>query len=270
LTNTNASIAFYQNQSTIISIKQSKKMKSTLFLVLSALTTFSSCTFAQSNPQISENNRRGSSAINKVARNVEGFTGIQSEVNADLFLTVGAYSFEVTGQENLTAALKTEVKNNVLHIWFDENMKIDYNKTLKIKISAPAYQSLSVAGSGGTTLNDKLASESFNLTMSGSGTVRMPKLAVKQLTATLSGSGRFILGGNAETMNLTLSGSGGIETNMVTAGDVNAVISGSGQISCKPSGDLNATISGSGNIRYRGKPRNVQTAINGSGTVEVE
>ncbi|MEY4937502.1 MAG: hypothetical protein RIS64_3861 [Bacteroidota bacterium] len=252
-------------------------MKSTLFLVVSVLTTFSSCTFAQSNPQISENNDkwekpfvRGSGTINKVIRNVEGFTGIASEVNADLFLTLGTYSFEVTGQDNLTAALKTEVKNNVLHIWFDENVKIDYNKTLKIKISAPAYQSLSVAGSGAATLNDKLASESFNLTMAGSGTVRMPKLAVKQLTATMSGSGRFILGGNAETMNLTLSGSGGIETNMVTAGDVNAVISGSGQIACKPSGDLNATISGSGNIRYRGKPHNVQTSINGSGTVEVE
>ena len=252
-------------------------MKSTLFLVFSVLTTFTSCTFAQSNPQIPENNEkwekpalRGSSAINKVARKVEGFTGISSEVNADIFLTVGEYNFEVTGQENLTAVLKTEVKNNVLHIWFDEHVKIDYNKTLKIKISAPAYQSLSVAGSGGTILNDKLVSESFNLTMAGSGTVRMPKLSVKQLTATLSGSGRFILGGNAETMNLTLSGSGGIETNMLTVGDVNAVISGSGQIYCKPSGDLNATISGSGNIRYRGKPRNVQTAINGSGTVEVE
>jgi hypothetical protein len=71
-------------------------------------------------------------------------------------------------------------------------------------------------------------------------------------------------------MHLTLSGSGIIETNSVMAGDVNAIISGSGQIFCKPSGDLNATISGSGNIRYRGKPRNVQTAINGSGTVEVE
>jgi hypothetical protein len=149
-------------------------------------------------------------------------------------------------------------------------VKIDYNKILKIKISAPAFQSLSVAGSGSTTLNDKLASESFNLTMSGSGTVRIPKLSVQQFTSTLSGSGKFIVGGNAETMHLTLSGSGIIETNLLTAGDVNAIISGSGQIFCKPSGDLNATISGSGNIRYRGKPRNVQTAINGSGTVEVE
>jgi hypothetical protein len=252
-------------------------MKSTLFLVLSVIGTFTSCTFAQSNPQISENNEkwekpalRGSGAIHKVVRKVEGFTGIMSEVNADLFLTVGACSFEVTGQDNLTAALKTEVKNNVLHIWFDEHVKIDYNKTLKIKISAPAFESLSVAGSGSTTLNDKLASESFNLTMSGSGTVRIPKLSVQQFTSTLSGSGKFILGGNAETMHLTLSGSGIIETNLLTAGDVNAVISGSGQIFCKPSGDLNATISGSGNIRYRGKPRNVQTAINGSGTVEVE
>jgi Putative auto-transporter adhesin, head GIN domain len=252
-------------------------MKSTLFLVLSVIGAFTSCTFAQSNSQISENNEkwekpalRGSGAIHKVVRKVEGFTGIMSEVNADIFLTVGACSFEVTGQDNLTAALKTEVKNNVLHIWFDENVKIDYNKILKIKISAPAFESLSVAGSGSTTLNDKLASESFNLTMSGSGTVRIPKLSVQQFTSTLSGSGKFILGGTAETMHLTLSGSGIIETNLVTAGDVNAIISGSGQIFCKPSGDLNATISGSGNIRYRGKPRNVQTAINGSGTVEVE
>jgi hypothetical protein len=207
---------------------------------------------------------------NKIVRPVTAFTGIRSEVNADIFLTIGAHSFEVTGQDNLTAALKTEVKNNVLHIWFDEDVKIDYNKTLKIKIAAPAYESLSVVGSGSTILNDKLESPAFHLTMSGSGTVRMPKLAVTQLNVMMSGSGRFLLGGNAETMHLTLSGSGTIEANLLTAGNVNAIISGSGQIFCKPSGDLNATISGSGNIRYRGKPRNVQTAINGSGTVELE
>jgi hypothetical protein len=150
-------------------------------------------------------------------------------------------------------------------------VKIDYyNKILKIKIAAPAFESLSLAGSGSTDLNDKLVNESFNLTMAGSGTVRLPKLAVKELTTTMSGSGRFVLGGSAQMMNLTLSGSGTIEANSVAAGDVNAVVSGSGQIFCKPSGELNATISGSGNIRYRGKPRNVQTAINGSGTVEVE
>jgi hypothetical protein len=197
-------------------------MKSTLFLMLSVVAMFTNCTLAQSNPQISENNEkwekstvRGSGAINKVIRNVDGFTGIMSEVNADIFLTVGACSFEVTGQDNLTAALKTEVKNNILHIWFDENVKIDYDKILKIKISAPSYQSLSVVGSGSATLNDKLVNESFNLTMAGSGTVRIPKLAVKQLTTTMSGSGRFILGGSAETMHLTLSGSGAIEMRLL-------------------------------------------------------
>lgn len=258
--------------------KQSiKKMKSTLFFALSLCGLFSSCTFAQSNPQILEKYEkwekptlRGAGATNKSTRKVENFTGVASEVNADIFLTVGAYHFEVTGQENLTAALKVEVKNNVLHLWFDQEVKIDYNKTLKIKISAPAYTSLSLAGSGSTDLNDALTSESFNLTMAGSGTVRMPKLAVKELNAALSGSGRFQLGGKADLMHLTLSGSGMMETAMVAAGDVNAVVSGSGQIYCKPTGDLNATISGSGNIRYRGKPRNVHTAINGSGTVEVE
>jgi hypothetical protein len=257
--------------------KQSKRMKSTLFLVCCVYGTLTGCTFAQNNPKAVEKYEkwekptlRGTGPVNKAVRKLEGFTAVASEVNADIFLTVGACSFEVTGQDNLTKALKTEVRNHVLHIWFDQDVKIDYNKTLKIKIAAPSYESLSLAGSGSTDLNDKLINESFNLTVAGSGTVRLPKLAVKQFTATMSGSGRFMLGGSAGTMNLTLSGSGTIEANSVTAGDVNAVISGSGQIFCKPSGDLDATISGSGTIRYRGKPRNVQTAINGSGTVEVE
>lgn len=208
----------------------------------------------------------GSGPVKTESRSEADFHAIDLDVAGDVELRVAEqFSIEVQAQENLLPLLKTEVKNGSLHIYFSE--RVSHSENVKILVSGPAFDDLSVSGSGEITVVNLLQSERLNLSIAGSGDIKMPQGTIGALECSIAGSGGIELGGSANASEIHISGSGDVEAKQMTINDLRANISGSGSVTAHVVQVLKASISGSGDIFYSGDP-SVESSISGSGSVQ--
>jgi Putative auto-transporter adhesin, head GIN domain len=108
------------------------------------------------------------------------------------------------------------------------------------------------------------------VSLTGSGDVSISGIDSQDLTVLLSGSGVLKGSGTATQLDVTLSGSGDVQLEQLIANDVHAVVIGSGRILVTATQSLDAAVPGSGVIVYSGNPKEVATAITGSGTIRAK
>ena len=114
-----------------------------------------------------------------------------------------------------------------------------------------------------TITTPKLAG--YSIDGSGNGTIRGVRGTA--FAAAISGSGSIDAEGQTDSLSASIDGSGNLNLASLKAKDATASISGSGGIDLYATSRLTAQISGSGSIVYGGKPKSVQKAISGSGSV---
>ena len=199
-------------------------------------------------------------------RTVSNFTGIESEIAADISIKVGTeYACELEGQRNILDLIKTNVENGVLHIHCSKNIRI--NKGLKIRISAPAYDKLSMKGVGAITSSSPLNGDNLNIVNSGAGAIKTLDIHYKTINAIVSGAGGIELAGDTPTADFKLSGAGNIDASNCKVANATTRVSGVGNISCFVTDTLDASVSGVGSINYKGEPKNLQSHVSGIGGI---
>ncbi len=209
---------------------------------------------------------KGKGPVQTENRDVRDFHAIQLEVSADVEVSVGeTYFVEVQAQENLLPVLKTELKDGALKIYFDEN--VSYSESLKIRVSAPAFDAFSIGGSGTIRVLTPIQSEKMDLAIAGSGDIYLTQGDFGNLKTSIAGSGGIELGGKASNMKSEIAGSGDVKAKALTANELNVSISGSGTVTCDIAQTLKAQISGSGDVFYTGEP-SVDADVSGSGKVK--
>ncbi len=209
---------------------------------------------------------RGEGPLKTETRDVRDFHAVDVALPGQIEISVSDhFSVDVQAQENLLPLLKTEVENGELKIYFDQN--VSEVKDLKVRISAPAFDGLSLAGSGTMKVLTPLHSEQLELSIGGSGTIDLPQADVNNLKCSIAGSGDLHVGGKAEAVEYSIAGSGDIAAKALLANTGKAAISGSGTVTCNVAQTLKAEIAGSGDIYYTGSPA-VDTDIAGSGKVK--
>ncbi len=209
---------------------------------------------------------KGSGPMKTETRSARDFHAVELDLSGDVELRIAEqYSVEVQAQENLLPLLKTEVDNGRLRIYFSEN--VSYSEDVKIQISGPAFDGLSVSGSGKITVLTPIQSERINLSLSGSGDIMIAQATFGALECSISGSGGMELGGTANATQVDISGSGDVQAKQLSSNEMRARIAGSGSVSAHVVQVLKADIAGSGDIFYSGDPT-VESNIAGSGTVK--
>jgi hypothetical protein len=138
-------------------------------------------------------------------------------------------------------------------------------KDVKVWITVPELDNVTVSGSGQLIGENTFKGNTMDLTISGSGSLKMD-VDAKKAGMRLSGSGRFEVSGNAEEADMVISGSGKINAEDLEVDRCEITISGSGQCYITARKEINATISGSGDVYYNGNPQ-VNTTVAGSGKV---
>ena len=144
---------------------------------------------------------------------------------------------------------------------------------LRVVISSPDIEGLSVSGSGNLYLDEALhASKDLNLRVSGSGDIAAADIDSKDFSARVSGSGSLRLASVAcDGFEATTSGSGHIDLETLTAkDDATMGVSGSGSIRLHEvivHGDMALKTSGSGSIYVNGSCGNVNATTSGSGSI---
>jgi len=104
-------------------------------------------------------------------------------------------------------------------------------------------------------------------TLAGSGHLHLERLEQSDVDLEIHGSGSATAGGRVEHASVLVAGSGAAKLGQLVVKDASVQIWGSGDVDIAPVDTAQVEIGGSGNVRLLRKPRNVQTRIQGSGSV---
>jgi len=187
----------------------------------------------------------GSGVAKTESRAVGSFSKIHLSGSPDVEVAVGpAVSVAVTTDDNLLPNIETTVKDDTLKI----ASKGSYNTSIgvKVKITVPALDVVSI---------------------SGSGDIYVTGLKADEMDTGVTGSGNITLNGVVERLRAQITGSGDLRAGELSARNVKITVTGSGDATVRATEDLDASVTGSGDVRYSGNPPKVRKHVIGSGNI---
>jgi hypothetical protein len=205
-------------------------------------------------------------------RKVDSFSEISLRIGAKVHLEQGEkQNLEIVAKPSTLEQIITEVKDGKLIIRFpnkDYFWKTFQPGEITIYITTPEINGLSISGSGDILSDETIKTKTLDLSVSGSGNIKLMALSAERVKSAISGSGNIILAGKdaAQDLSIAISGSGSLKALDYSADDVSVKVSGSGNVDIEAVKNLYVRIAGSGNVTYKGKPL-IDQSIAGSGKV---
>lgn len=183
------------------------------------------------------------------SRDIESFDSIDMEGAARLQITVGKpASLTLEGRERSIERVSASVRGDTLYIKTKPKdwMFSPGRQRLTINISVPRLDSLKVEGG-----ND----------------VRLTGFAGGESKIRTTGAANIKAEGRLEELTVQMSGAGHADFSQLIADEAKVTVDGVGSVIVHPKDTLNATMNGIGAILYTGSPREVNTRMNGLGTI---
>ncbi len=153
-------------------------------------------------------------------------------------------SFEIEGDDNILAIIKTDVADGVLRVHSDENYSP--SRPIAIRISVPDLEKYSSAGAGDVHISG-VKNDQFALSNTGAANIEA------------AGQTKFV--------DIKSSGAGNIETNELHAERAKVSVSGAANVDLYASQQLDVSVSGIGSVTYSGNPPVVNKSVSGIGSI---
>jgi hypothetical protein len=198
----------------------------------------------------------------------EKFSKVSIGVKSKVYIEQGdAYKLDIQADEKTLENISVEFKSDELQIERKRGWKID--EPVTIYITAPSLNGISLAGSSELFVEKTFVTGEMDLSLAGSGKMRLNDLKADKVSVSIAGSGDILLaGGQGKSVEeFSIAGSGNLDALEFEAAEVSVDIAGSGDCKVFASEKLNISIAGSGSVYYKGKPV-VKTEIAGSGKVK--
>lgn len=207
----------------------------------------------------------GNGNIVSESRNLSFFDEIESSGCFNVFITQDSVSeIIVEAEENLQPYIETKIAGNKLIIKTMRDKNLRNTRPINVYVRSEQIYQVTLSGSGYIKVND-FNSGYLTLDISGSGEIDATGTTTT-INANISGSGDILLSGNAGNSDYKISGSGDIRSYNLNQNSCNVNISGSGNCFVFVNDKLDVKISGSGDVNYIGNP-SVVANISGSGNV---
>jgi hypothetical protein len=209
--------------------------------------------------------KKGDGKVIKQERKLTAFNAVDISGAFNVVLCQGSpASLYVEADENLQSIIITKVVNKKLIIENEES--ICESKALKICITAPGIESISISGSVDLKSKDTLKAKKFKIEVSGIGNIGLT-VSVEKLTIDCSGSATILLNGKAGDVDAEISGASTINAFGMMAENFQLASSGVGKANLNVTNKLDVDISGTASVRYKGNPK-VKQEISGVGSLE--
>jgi hypothetical protein len=183
------------------------------------------------------------------ARDVDDFDSIEMEGAARLEIAIGEKeSVTVEAREHIVDRVRTEVRGDTLHIrskpkdWFIA----DGRPRVIVRITLPELDYLKLEGG-----ND----------------VRLTGFDGGETRIRAEGAAHIKASGHVEALTVHMAGAGHADFANLLADEAKVTVDGVGSVYVHPKDSLDATMNGVGAILYSGSPREVNTRMNGLGTI---
>lgn len=237
-------------------MQKTKDMKKVYLLLGAVLVTavLFSCNFS-----IKNGSRKGQriKVVNKDVK-VQSFEKVEIAGAFDVTYRQGdSCTVRIEAPEESLKELDIYTDGETLHIGpkrknlFFSLKSLNRNYKIYVYATSPDLTSVEIAGSGEFDVNDHLDTDNLELSIAGSGDIKIADLICDELDATIAGSGDLVI------------------KKMVT-GSADFSIAGSGDVEAKDidCGVLAASIAGSGDMKFGGRTKKYDESIAGSGKVE--
>jgi uncharacterized protein YxeA len=208
---------------------------------------------------------RGQGEVVKKERTTSSFDGIRVSSGIDVYLKQGdKESITVEADENLHEYILTEVRDGVLHVYTDVNIR--EAKRERVYVTMREVRSLKTSSAGDIIGETPLKGDKIEIGASSAGDIKV-EVYGKDLEVDISSSGDVTLSGEAETLNADLSSAGDLEAYGLKIKEADVNVSSAGDARVFVSGKLVARASSAGDISYQGNPRYVDAHASSAGGI---
>jgi hypothetical protein len=209
---------------------------------------------------------------NAEKRNVSGYHGIEVSGGIDLFLSQGGETVAVSASETkYRDRIKTEVKNGILKIWYENNnhISIDWggNRKLKAYVSFKNLDNLEGRGGSDIIVEGSIKLETLSLGISG-GSDFDGRVEANDLKVDASGGSDVKISGSVKKLDIDASGGSDFKGYELAADVCNLQASGGSDVFITVNKELSADTSGGSDVIYKGNGTVREMKSSGSSSIK--
>ena len=236
-------------------------MKSLRFLTFAiAILSISACTHAQYRKTV-----HGNGNVVTKERKAEDFTGIKVSSGIDVYLKQGNnMSITVDADENLHDYILTEVRNGVLNVYTDANIR--ESKMKRVYVTMKDINSVSTTSAGDVVGETPVKCDRLELSASSAGNIKL-EVTSKEIKINISSSGDMTLSGETDILEADLSSAGDLNAYELTVREADISASSAGDADINVTEKLTARASSAGDINYRGNPKSIDSHSSSAGGI---
>jgi hypothetical protein len=238
-------------------------MKSLKFLFICMFCLIlSSCTNAQF-----RNSVQGEGPVVSKERNASYFSGITVSSGIDVLLKQdNKEAITVEAEDNLHQYIKTEVRDNILHVFIEPNFNIRFNGTKRVYVTMKDINSVKTSSAGDVTGQTPINTNNLKLSTSSAGDIKLEANA-SVIDIDISSAGNITLSGKADILNADLSSAGDLEAYEMKVKEADISVSSAGGARVYVTKRLTARSSSAGDIYYAGDPEYVDAHSSSAGGI---
>jgi hypothetical protein len=236
-------------------------MQSLKFLTaVIAILSISACTNGQFRKTVYGNNK----VVTK-ERNAENFTGVRVSSGINVYLKQGNnVTISVEADENLHEYILTEVRDGILHVYTEVNIRQAERK--RVYVTMKEVNSVRTSSAGDVIGETPIKCDKLELSASSAGNIKL-EVNAKEIEADISSSGDITLTGEAEILNADLSSAGDLNAYDLKVSEADISVSSAGNAEINVSEKLTARASSAGDINYQGSPKYIDAHSSSAGGV---
>jgi hypothetical protein len=207
----------------------------------------------------------GEGDIVKKERIATSFDGVRVSTGIDVFLKQGdKESITVEADENLHEYILTEVRDGVLNVYTEANIREAKRK--RVYVTIKEVKSLKTSSAGDIIGETPVTGTDIEISASSAGNIRLEVYA-KRIEVNISSSGDVSLSGEADRLNADLSSAGDLEAYSLKVKEADVSASSAGDARVNVSEKITARASSAGDITYQGDPKYVDANSSSAGGI---
>jgi hypothetical protein len=208
----------------------------------------------------------GNRNVVKKERSVSSsFTKVKTSSAIDIYLSQGdKTSVTVEADENLHEYIITEVKNDILEVYTDANIREAERK--RVYVTMKDIRSVSASSAGDVVGETPVRTDNLELFSSSAGDIKLEVYA-KTINADGSSSGDITLDGEADQLDAQLSSAGDLNAYNLKVREARVSVSSAGDADVYVTERLTARASSAGDINYKGDPKYIDVHTSSAGGI---
>jgi citrate lyase gamma subunit len=207
----------------------------------------------------------GDGNVVKRERQAGNFTGIRVSSGIDVYLKqTDNESISVETDENLQEYIKTEIRDGILHVYADAEIRKAELK--RVNVTMRDIKSISTSSAGDVIGETPVKTDNLKLSASSAGNIKL-ETYLKEIEADLSSSGDMTLSGEADVLKADLSSAGDLNAYNLSVKEADISVSSAGDADIFVTEQLTARASSAGDINYKGDPKHVDAHSSSAGGV---